>query len=118
MRGGHGLSKEHTRVEALLRALMQQLGYDHSESATEAFVVQLKAAATSLQPVIAASHDDGLCYDCVPKLAERLLKNGGRVSLTPLSRPSARPTHAAARTPTSHGPVRPSPTRRSARAPR
>ena len=63
-----------TTIVEHLTALIELVGLDKSESATEAFVELLDQAVINAQEEIRKSHDEGLSLDCRWIIAETLMQ--------------------------------------------
>lgn len=59
---------------ALIEALAKDMGWDGSESESEAFVINLKYALNRTIKQMSESHKEGLSLDCVRVLTEELNK--------------------------------------------
>jgi len=67
------ISKKQERIEALITELMQTIGgYDKSESATEAFILDLNECTRRVMYIMHRSHEEGCCYNCVAALGDLL----------------------------------------------
>jgi hypothetical protein len=65
------------RTASKLREVMQQFGFDASESSTEVFVWALAAAAARTQEEVDRSHRSGACLDAISELADHLIEEVG-----------------------------------------
>lgn len=57
---------------SIIEALARDMAWDGSESGTEEFLVKLLRASEDVYRQMKQSHKEGLCYDCINALSDKL----------------------------------------------